>query len=234
MAIKIECAQCGFRNDLGRVFCTQCGQKLDMNRTSMSDMKGRREFEIGKLLRTLVGWLVTLTVVVGLGLAFWPPVPAPLLFDQAGVQQVPSKMAAVKRTIAARRKGTLDFAEGEVNGYLAARAQSRKLAALTVDLKPGRFNLEAKFSWQPSLTNLPWLSDLKIPIHCGLTGGFVDGALVVKQARIGHLPLFGRAMAPVQSFFAKIFHDVIAEKSVVDALTQVSIDDVKVSVSVGK
>jgi hypothetical protein len=143
-------------------------------------------------------------------------------------------MGNARKAISARQKCSVVLAEGEINGYLAERAQSRKLVALTMDFKPGEFDLEARLKWVPAFTNLAWLADVKIPISCGLTGTFDEGALVVKRVYLGHLPLIGPATAPVRSFFARIFNDVIAEKTLVNSLTGVTFSDVKADVSFGK
>jgi hypothetical protein len=234
MAIKIECSQCGFKNDLGRVFCTQCGQKLDMNRTTMADMRERREFDAGKFIGRLVGWIVFLGVVTVLGMALWPVSQAGVLMDPDGFQQVPAKMSAVKKALAARQGVSVNFGEGEVNGYLVARAQSRKLAALTVNFKPGEFDLEARMDWRPPVTNLAWLARARLPLNCGMTATFEGERLVVKRAHLGHLPLIGPPLALVRDFFARIFNDVVAEKVLVQSLKRVTLDEAGIDMGFGK
>ncbi len=234
MAIKIECSQCGFKNDLGRVFCTQCSQKLDMTRTTMADMDNRREFEFGKLFGRLLGWGLFLGVVALLGLSLWPAPPAEVLMDPAGFHSVPDKMVAVKNALAARQGVSVNFGEGEVNGYLVARAKSRKLASLTVNFRPGEFDLEARLDWRPPVTNLAWLARVYVPLNCGMTVTFEEARLVVKRAHLGHLPLIGPALPPVQAFYARIFNDLMAEKVLVLSLKRVTCDEAGIDVGFGK
>ncbi|MEI6147645.1 MAG: zinc ribbon domain-containing protein [bacterium] len=234
MAIKIECSQCGFKNDLGRIFCTQCGQKLDMSRTAMADMQERREFEGGKILGKLIGWFLLLGVLACVGLALWPESSPVVLMEEVGFQQVPLKLVAVKKALAARQRVSVEFGEGEVNGYLLARAGVRNLTGLTVDFKPGVFELRARQYCYLPLTKVKWLAEARLPVSYGLTGAFEGGRFVVKSARFGHLPLIGPAIGPVKSFFARVFNDVIAEKDLVDSLTQVDLDSAKADLSFGK
>jgi hypothetical protein len=234
MAIKIECSQCGFKNDLGRVFCEQCSQKLDMTRTAMVDMKNRREFEFGKFVGRSVGWVAFLSIAALLGLALWPVPPTSVLMDPAGLHQIPAKMGAVKKALAARKGVSVNFGEDEVNGYLVARARNRKLVSLTVDFKPGKFELEARMDWRPPVTNLTWLARARLPLNCRLTGAFEEGRFVVRRTHLGRLPMIGPAMAPVQDFFAGIFNDVVNEKVLVESLKRVTLDDSGVDVGFGK
>ena len=234
MAIRIVCTQCGYRNDLGRVFCTQCGRKLDMTRTAMEDLRDRREFDVGKLVKNLLGGLLLAAVVAGVALGFWPATVPPLQIDKAGSVQVPFKTGAIKKAMAAKQKQNVEFTEAELNGYLAVRARSRKLKTLLVDLKPDAFELQTWVTLTTPFTNVTWLKEVQIPMSLGLNGSFEGGRLVVKRAQVGHLPLIGPAATPVRSYFAGIFSDVVAERLVVENLTDVSLSEAAVALRFGK
>lgn len=237
MAIKIECSQCGFRNDLGRVFCTKCGVKLDLKRTSQAELEKRREIEIGPILNKVAVFLFVVVPLCLLGLALWPAKPVALRADQAGAQQVMMKTRAVKQAIVNRQKVSVDFTEPEINGFLAARATLRGVKVLNVDLQQDRFTMMASLAWRPpAATNIPWVvkNKISLPVSFSMTGGFRNGQFVLKSARMGHLPLLGPAQAISTGFFAGLFPDVLAEKPVIDAMAEAVIRQERISFKFGR
>ncbi|MEI8139536.1 MAG: hypothetical protein WCI03_06685 [bacterium] len=224
MAIKIECKTCGFRNDLGRVFCAQCGQKLDLRDTSMNELEERREFNFGMWIRWGISVVVIVTVSVIIGLALWSAKPVPVYTEAVGSRQVPIKIAAILRALSYNKPMTLDFQEGELNGFLAARAKVKHLNAFTIDLKPGSFDLYAALDWSPP-TNLAFLAKIKIPVSFTLQGSFQGGVFMPGKGRVGHLPLVGKAQVLSTDFFATLLPDILAEKRLIDALQTVAIEE---------
>lgn len=237
MAIKIECVQCGFRNDLGRVFCTNCGVKLDLKRTSQADLEERREIPWGRIIGKLVGGVLAVAVLGVLALAFWPMDIPVVQKDAAGGQQVVLKTRAVKKALMARQKATVDFSEAELNGFTAGRAEARKLKALVVDIQPGAIEVSAHFSWRPGVvTNMTWLArkNVAVPVSLAIKAGFADGQMAVTGGRLGHLPLVGPLTGIPKRFFGDVFSDIAAEKQVMDALADVVFDRDIARVKFGK
>lgn len=226
MAIKIECASCGFLNDLGRVFCSQCGQKLDLRDTSMESLEQRREIDWGGIIRWGVALVMLSVVVTVLGLALWPVKAAPVYFEAVGARQVPVKLSAVLRALSYNKAMTLDFQEGELNGFLAERAKVKRLKFLTIDLKPGSFNLHASMDWTP-VTNLAYLAEIKIPLSMTLKGSFQGGVFFPGTAQVGHLPLPGKSQEIATRFFASLLPDITNEKRIIDALRTVAIEELR-------
>lgn len=237
MAIKIECTQCGFRNDLGRMFCTRCGVKLDLKRTSPAELEDQRGFEFGRIIGRILGWLIVVLVIGGVGLAFWPVRrPAPRI-DSGGDQQVVMKTRAVKKAISSGKAATVDFSAPELNGFLATRARSRQFKSLVIELRPGEFSLYGEAGWKPALaTNVGWMarSQFAVPISFEITGRFADGRLVMQGARMGHLPLVGPACSVATEFFKGAFVDIIAERQVTDALGAVTLEQDKATLKFGR
>ncbi len=236
MAIKIECTSCGFQNDLGRVFCAQCGKKLDLRDTSMQALDDRREFDFGKWIRRGLSTIVLLLIVGVVGLAAWPTRPVPVYTEAVGARQIPVKLSAVLRALSYNQNITLDFQEGELNGFLAERAKVRHLKALTIDLKPGSFDLYATFNWTP-VTNLAFLAKVTIPVSMSLSGGFMGGVFIPGKAQVGHLPLIGRTRDLATVFFASLCPDMIAQQRLIDSLRTVAIEETRADltlVPVGK
>jgi len=224
MAIKIECELCGFRNDLGRVFCAQCGQKLNLKDIAMDELEDHREFDFGKLIRLGLSALVLVALSTLLVLALWPAKPVPVYTEAVGARQIPVKVGAIIRALSYNKPVTLDFQEGELNGFLAERAKLRHLKAFTIDLKPGAFDLYASWNWTP-LTNLAFLTKVKIPVTMSLKGGFQGGVFIPEKGQFGHLPLPGKALGLSTDFFASLLPDILAEKRLIDALRTVAIEE---------
>jgi hypothetical protein len=237
MAIKIECAQCGFRNDLGRVFCNQCGVKLDLKRTAQSDLEDRREIQYGPLIRRVIGILLTVAVIAGLGLAFWPVKVAAVLIDRGGGPMVVEKIRAVKQALMSGRGAKVDFSEGELNGFIGGRAAARKVKALAVDIHPGGMDVSAWFSWCPGvITNLTFLpkNSVAVPVSLEMRVTFDGGQIKMTSGRVGHLPLVGPMMNFPKTFFGVIYSDVVAEKQMLGALQSIAFDQDVAHVVFGK
>jgi len=224
MAIKIQCSNCGFENDLGRVFCTQCGQKLDLRATAMSDLNERREFDFVKLFRRLLMVGVVLTGVTIIGLAAWTPAIPPVRSDPAGASQVPIKAKAIRAALSFNKPVSLDFSEAEINGFMAERAKARKIKSLLIDLKPGSFVLYASLNWGPGE---------RVPVTLSMSGSFQGGVMIVGQCCIGRLPLPGPAKKAVVDTFGTLFSDITAEERIVSCLKSVALEETRADLMLG-
>lgn len=228
MAIHIQCSNCGYQNDLGRVFCSSCGQKLNLQDTSMMDLNDRREVDYGKWIRGVLAGVLILGIGGLAGTILWPVKPPPVFFEVTGAVQIPIKAKAARTALSYNREIKIDLTEGELNGFLAERAKSRKAGKLVIDLKTGMFDLYAGFDWVPT-TNIAWLAKVKIPVSMDMRAGFQAGVLMIERGRIGHLPLPGSSKNVVIDYFAALFPDIIGEKRVVSFLKNVAIEDTKVT-----
>jgi hypothetical protein len=228
MAIHIECSNCGFQNELGRVFCSSCGQKLNLNDTAMTDLNARREVDFGKWIRFLVMGLLILSVGGLVGAILWPVKTPPVFFEAAGSVQIPIKAKAARTALSYNREIKIDLTEGELNGFLAERAKSRKVGKLAIDLKTGMFDLYTGFDWSPPKA-ITWLAKVKISVSMDMRAGFQAGVLIVERCRIGHLPLPGSSRNVVIEYFSSLFGDIIGEKRVVSSLKTVAIEESKVT-----
>ena len=228
MAMHIECSNCGYSNDLGRMFCSSCGQKLNLHDTSMTDLNDRREVDYGKWIRGVLAGLLILGVGSLAGAILWPVKPPPVFYEATGAIQIPIKARAVRTALSYNREIKIDLTEGELNGFLAERAKSRKAGKLAIDLKTGMFDLYAGFDWSPA-TNITWLAKVKIPVSMDMRAGFQAGVLMIERCRIGHLPLPGSSKNVVIDYFATMFSDITGEKRVVSLLKNVAIEDTKVT-----
>ena len=228
MAIHIECSQCGNQNDLGRVFCTSCGQKLNLQDTSMVDLNDRREVDYGKWIRGLLAAVLILGVGGLAGTILWTVKPPSVFCEAAGAVQIPIKAKAARTALSYNREVKIDLTEGELNGFLAERAKSRKAGKLVIDLKTGTFDLYTGFDWSPP-TNMTWLAKVKIPVSMDMRAGFQAGVLMIERGRIGHLPLPGSSKNVVIHYFETLFADITGEKRVVSSLKSVAIEETKVT-----
>ncbi len=232
MPIKIECQNCGFKNDLGRVFCVQCGKRLELTNTALGDLASRREIEWGPVVRGVVTVLVVAAVAAVVALAFWRQPPPAVQSDPAGVKQLTVKMTALKNALRAKQGMPLAVTEGELNGFLETRAKTRKVERITIDLKPGSFDMAAWHSWAPA-TNVAALTNLVFPVSCQISGRFQGNQLTVTGGRFGHIPLPGPLASVTAPWFKNWLDDVVAQTGMVSALKSVTIDDTKAELVFG-
>jgi len=190
----------------------------------MEALQDRREFDFGKLFRWLLSLLVLFTVASVAGLALWPSTKVPVYMDAAGSRQVPVKLAAILRALSYNKAMTLDFDEGELNGFLAERAKVKNLKFFTIDLKPGAFELSASLDWKPSAKQT-YLEKVKVPVTLSLRGGFQGGVFFPERAWLGHLPLPGKAARLATDFFASLLPDIISQQRLIDSLRSVAIEE---------
>jgi hypothetical protein len=228
VAIRIECKQCGFKNDLGKVFCAQCGKRLDLDHTSLEQLADRAEFDWVRFTRNLVSVVFVVILVAGVVFALSPRIPAGIKADPAGAQIVTQKARWLKS--AARQRATVSalFQEADLNGFLAQRRQAQDLKNLWIDVRPGEFELGAVRRITP--TNTP----VALTISFGLTAAFEQNRLVVRQGQLGHIPLPGPAAGLTQKWFAEIFSDVITETNLIAAIKNVRFDQDQAEVYVGR
>lgn len=232
MPIKIECQNCGFKNDLGRVFCVQCGKKMTLERTSLDELAEQRVVPVGQIVKRIVIAIVLLAIAGVVALAFWAVRPPTVALDPAGAEQVPMKTQAMKRALRYGQRVSVTFSEAELNGYMAKRAKSRNLKALCVDLREGSFDLYGRFDVGAPTNSV--LADLRVPISCRLTGAFDGGRLVIQGGGIGRLPAIGPLSAIPVNCFADVFDDVLAEKDVVNGILQVKLAGDTAEMKLGK
>jgi len=194
----------------------------------MTDLNDRREVDYGKWIRGVLAGLLILGVGSLAGAILWPVKPPPVFYEATGAIQIPIKARAVRTALSYNREIKIDLTEGELNGFLAERAKSRKAGKLAIDLKTGMFDLYAGFDWSPA-TNITWLAKVKIPVSMDMRAGFQAGVLMIERCRIGHLPLPGSSKNVVIDYFATMFSDITGEKRVVSLLKNVAIEDTKVT-----
>lgn len=236
MAIKIECSLCGFQNDLGRVFCASCATKLDLRATSANDLRSlERRQGLPSWARLLVAGALVGGLLAIAGLACWPGTLPGVLYDKGGGVQVPIKAKAVLAAVSYKRSVSLTLTEGELNGYLADRARSKKFSLLAVDLKPGAFDLYLvdNLTLPAVATNVAWLARARLPVSMSMRGSFKDGLLGVETARLGHLPLLGPVKSLVVKRFEGIFADIVREKRFTSSLKSVALEEAKADLVLG-
>lgn len=224
MAIRIECQACGFKNDLGRVFCTQCGKRLELTHTSLADLAERRTFDWSSLIHRIVFGGVILAVGGAVVAACWRQALSPVPSDPSGAKQIAMKVRAVQSGLRARREIAMPLTEAEVNGLLAARAESRKLQRLTIDFHPGSFTLTAWSRLTP-LGQVAGLTNLVVPVSCGLSGRFEGGMVVIQGGRVGHLPLPASLTSLMKPWFKDWLSDDLAQAEMVSALKRATFDE---------
>jgi len=211
------------------MFCSQCGVKLDLRNTASDDLKHRRVFDIAGLVRRILKAGLMILILGVAVLAFWPETIPEVEFDSAGVEQMPIKARAIYSALSLGRRASMNISEGEMNGFLAARARNKDLQRLVIDFTPGAFVLYAARDWQP-LAYVTTAVDIRIPFTVSLRGSFNAGVLMVEEVRYCHLILPGFAAGGVVNSFASVFADVLREHRIVSSLKSVVLEETKADV----
>jgi hypothetical protein len=225
------CPKCGKENGLGRVFCSDCGAKLDTDGlTTASLRRGWSPLSLLQYWKKVVAALVAVALVLG-GLALWPR--APVIGGKGtrmGGRRVETQLEALSQARDGRAM-TAQFAEKDVNGYLEfLKIPNMRVAALSLCVKPGYFEVRMLRMLKPiGVGSFRLVPRLTYDLACVPVGG----AVVVRKASLGHLPLWGGARAMA----VRAVHRVVSaerEWAYLRSATAIEVGDESVSVRVGR
>ena len=192
----IICTKCGADNQLGRVFCMSCGTKLDLTHVSTEAIAQENKTSwIGMHWPKLVLIPILLLLLVSAGLIFWANTE--LIGEKgniAGSRRVESMLIAA---VNARSGGSAVYQckEPDVNAYLENVVSRKSGAAVYVTFHKGLVTARL-------VKLLTKAGPVTIAISCDAKCLPEGGRLVVKQATLGHLKLFGPLMSVANSLYA--------------------------------
>lgn len=194
----LNCPQCGYDNDIGRIFCAKCGQKLEISRIGVPSgvRRGARRGKKGLPLPQLVLFLfrkffqvTLLAAAVAFVASVWMlPHEAVRAGDEKALEAFQKKRAAFEEAFGGQSGGQFVFSEEELNAALAlAVANTRKAAGesaggmqiekLTVSLGQGSATLTITQKWK-------WFR-LAVQATAGLKNDGARWAFVPTEIRIG-------------------------------------------------
>ena len=221
--MKIECAQCGAPNDLGRVFCTSCGQKLDLSRhTAVKEIQDSAFVVMFRNVKRIVGPVLAIVIILMIALLIWPVAPGKITTEPRGTQRVQQKMQAVKALGAGQSVAVL-FTEKEINSYLETKRAKLNFRTLGVTFSPVGFAITATAAITLPFT-IPVANTNQLPYSISLGGTFTDGRLSV-QSRVGHLPLPGPLGAYPRQCLAAAFDEYLKDQPLVAAAQNATCSD---------
>ncbi len=225
-AVSIVCANCGFQNDLSRVFCLSCGHKLDLDSIRAGDFqKVAKKGSIKGLFRA-IRILITLAFLAVVGLALWPSTPtgrigrdSAALFDQAN-----RKVDALQEAREAGRAAEATLTEIELNTYMVGLLRAAGQAggqvrtqAIRFDLQEGRMVVHVEAGLGP------------LPITYELTGQpLADGRafrFASDRVRMGHLPVPAPADRQVEAQVGRIFSQLQAQRALLDRASEIEVQE---------
>lgn len=166
----LNCPQCGYDNDIGRIFCAKCGQKLEISRVGVPSSvrrgarRGKKGLAFGQLVQFLLRKLFQVTILaaaVAFLVSVWLlPRESVRPGGEKDLESFQKKRAAFEEAFGSQAGGQFVFSEEELNSALAlAVANTRKAAGenagglqlekLTVALGQGTATLTItqKYKW---------------------------------------------------------------------------------------
>jgi len=225
-SVSIVCANCGFQNDLSRVFCLSCGHKLDLASIQAGDFQKVAKKGALKGFFRAIRILISLAFLAVVGLALWPSAPTgrmgrdtAALFDQAS-----RKVDALQAAREAGRAAEESLTEIELNTYMVGLLRAAGQEGGQVRIKAVRFAL------QPGQVVMHVEAGLgPLPITYELTGRPVaDGRAFTFESdrvRMGHLPVPAPADRPVEAQVGRIFSQLQAQRALLDRASEIKVEE---------
>jgi hypothetical protein len=240
----LTCPNCGYDNELGRIFCHSCGQKLDLSAIKPPNSKEgkkfwkkqKKQFGVGKT----IGLALRVLVILGLVLSIILMLQVASVTEEKPSQQDTdsgrSKRVALERFLSQRKPFSVPVSPGELNGFLSSltfdKAEGKgvvleptvlraELGRSTVTLvlvgtiKAGtKFEKKVSFSYRGQ----PTLEDGKFVFKP--TGGWI-GMLPIHPFILDKTGL-------MQKYFGAIFGNLTEERSILDQLTKLEVEPERV------
>lgn len=235
MAITIKCPQCGFENQLGRIFCHHCGSKLEFSEGSFQpESKGLSKRQ---LTARLVRLGFTLGLLAALVLIFLPVAPAGQTGSRQDATLLDQKIRVLRRAVLDGRAVREVVKEAEVNAYLE---DARSRAGQNVSAGPIKLNLAkvnmALTAGQVDLVVHSTLGPLTISFEVKGRPTREQGRFKFQATggRIGHLPLPGPAAGWLGGRLSFVFSKMDRERKLLDDAKQVDVEDGQAVIRTGR
>lgn len=236
MAITIKCPQCGFENQLGRIFCHHCGSKLEFSEGSFKE--GTPVVSKGQLAGRLIRLAITLGLVAILVLMLMPANPA----GQTGSRQdsvlLDQKIRVLRRAALDGRSLRQEVREEELNAYIEEFRAHNGQPLMSVS----RFKMDLS---KINFTLLDNRVDLLIEGRAGPVALTLEVGgqptrdqghfnFVAKHGRIGHLPLPGPAAGWLAGRMSVVFSKMDREKQLLDDVKQIDVQSGTAVIQTGR
>jgi len=228
----LPCPQCGYDNELGRIFCHRCGQKLDLDAIKPPSRGGKplrpkNKISVAQWIRRVVELLLlgAILYMVFLMVQVAPAPPLPSSSEAAAAEQ---KWRAVEKLVSGRTAGSVEISAAEAQAYFGAlpmpKSDSRwglvpdrvwvRLAADSVEL-----NMLATLRLGGALERKLWLTYSGVPTTTQqgqflfeVRGGTVGGL----NWPVGLVNFLGWH----REAFAKVFQPLVIERQVLGQVTR--------------
>jgi len=233
--MKTYC-ECGYPNDLGRLFCVRCGVKLDLTRV-------REEIGLDQQVESTKNGLYAVAlamVLVAAGLVallLWPAKPFTGSDAEKGKRDLVD--ASLNRLQAMAVSGSEPYThpamkEQDINAWISSLPARSGFRSMTVKLSPKRCTLRIVGTRGPYsfLLFQKRVNVRAISYSRDVSCGMVSNRFAVTGAKIGHLPMVGPLVQKVADNTLGIFDDMPREKAIVSKITDAKIEDGLITVTV--
>ena len=244
MPLTILCKACGTKNPLGKIYCQKCGETLDLEGLDKKIRAGITESvfkRFSRIVRSLIGFLLLAAlaaVLVGLFL--------PVAMPQSGelsLQESKSVETKVDQVVAA----CLGRVRKPQDGYVFSQEELTYAANWLTGLL-GAAEEDPGFALSPVSLAVEPLNDgtvrlilhsrvlKKLDVYSTLIGTITqkDGVyeFVTTAAKVGKIPLPGKAESVVEKRFGLLFSGLEKLETVSKNAAAVDVSDGKITVKV--
>lgn len=209
------CKKCNAQNPLGRVFCGSCGAKLDLTRMSSDEVQDLQQVAwIARRWPMVIG-ILALAIVAMAAAAF---VPSGKRIGEAGTAASGGRVTSPLRSLQYVAKGRSierTFTEAEINGYFRHfKVRKMPVKSVSVASSDGYFAVRIVRAIGPlEIGTVVIEPKISYDLMCVPVGG----AIRVRHARMGQMPLLG----PLKTLVVRRIHRVFAQEKEWAAFAQV-------------
>jgi hypothetical protein len=229
--VKVSCNHCGQQNELGRMFCLSCGKRMHITNADITQA-GRAARAFSPV--TLVRPIVMLLVLAALLAACWPQKHLPQAAGPGrNVQRtrVLAKVTGLGQVVLAKSEARAAFNAEEIGLFLQNRANlTTNDIPLTVRIEGDRLLVLQTMSLGPFAVGAKTVGPFRYTRQ--LTCRSAGRTLVVQGGAFGHLPLPGPLKNLVAKPVLKAFVPTPIEQSIQKKISQLTIQDGKLEISV--
>ncbi|NOY80428.1 MAG: zinc ribbon domain-containing protein [Kiritimatiellaeota bacterium] len=244
----IHCQECGADNMVGAIFCRSCGAKLNLNEIR-PETEMKKQASVTKNLKTVVGRIVALVVLVALGgILAGLLLPAPgSVVGQLDDREMQRAVARARQMFATRRQRAFTFSSEEItalanklfrlDGETGATAEGEaEQESGGAGLRPEHLSIQLLSSGYVKIVLRSRFMG-KLPIYCTLLGNFEakeDGGVGFElfSAAMGKLSLPGPLQDTVLARFQALLATEPKLQNFIARIVLIDVEEDKVTLTV--
>lgn len=231
----LPCQNCGFDNELGRIFCHQCGTKLDLTQIKAPGHGGKKIRRKGQWsVRRLIKWVVDLVLLAllvwGIYLLCQVPVVRTIQHTERDRDSANNKKFELEQHINQKKPIQITFSEVEMNAMVRSfhftkpEGTGIRIEPTTLQVELGEGVVTSIFVGKLSIGS--FVKEISIRYTCApiMEGGVMEFKPI--SAAFGSLPIHPQILKStgvVQGQFKSLYGSLTNEQRLLDQLTSIAI-----------